>query len=77
MQRELTITIDETTYEALNRQVGQNNINAVIEELVRSRIHRVYTDAELEAGYREMAADEEAEREALEWIEGLIGDSAP
>ena len=28
----------------------------------------------LEAAYREAALDEEAEREALEWIEGTIGD---
>ncbi|MBF0550101.1 MAG: hypothetical protein HQK60_06160 [Deltaproteobacteria bacterium] len=27
-------------------------------------------------GYREMAADEEAERKALEWSEALIGDIA-
>jgi hypothetical protein len=33
-----------------------------------------YTEAELEAGYRAMAADEEREREAQEWLEGLIGD---
>lgn len=32
------------------------------------------SDAELEAGYREMAADNEAEAEALEWIEGTTGD---
>ena len=32
--------------------------------------------AEHEAGYRQMAADEEQEREALAWIEGLIGDVA-
>ncbi|MDR3324736.1 MAG: hypothetical protein LBS82_01920 [Spirochaetaceae bacterium] len=29
------------------------------------------TDAEMEAGYRAMAADEEYEREAKEWIEGM------
>ena len=29
---------------------------------------------DLEAGYAEMAADEPAEAEALDWIEGLIGD---
>jgi hypothetical protein len=29
---------------------------------------------ELEKGYREMAADVESEAEALEWIEGTIGD---
>ena len=33
------------------------------------------TDEELEAGYREMAADKEAEAEALDWIEGTIGDA--
>jgi len=31
------------------------------------------TDEELDPGYREMAADKEAEAEALEWIEGTIG----
>ena len=32
------------------------------------------TEEELEKGYREMAADKEAEAEALEWCEALIGD---
>ncbi len=32
------------------------------------------SDDELEKSYREMAADVEAEAEALEWIEGTIGD---
>jgi hypothetical protein len=32
--------------------------------------------SDLDQGYSEMAADEAAEREALEWIEGLIGDVA-
>jgi hypothetical protein len=32
------------------------------------------TDEELDAGYSEMAADKEAEGEALEWCEALIGD---
>jgi len=32
------------------------------------------TSEDLENGYREMAADEEAEAEALEWCEALIGD---
>ncbi len=32
------------------------------------------SDNELKASYREMAADTEAEAEALEWIEGTIGD---
>jgi hypothetical protein len=32
------------------------------------------SDDELEKSYRAMAADLEAEAEALEWIEGAIGD---
>ena len=32
------------------------------------------SEAELLAEYQAMAADEEHEREALEWCEGLIGD---
>ena len=32
------------------------------------------TTDELETGYSEMAADEPAEAEALDWIEALIGD---
>jgi len=31
--------------------------------------------ADLEAGYREMAADREREAEAEEWCEGLIEDA--
>lgn len=31
-------------------------------------------ELELEKGYREMAADLEAEAEALEWIEGTLED---
>jgi hypothetical protein len=34
-------------------------------------------DDELEAGYREMAKDEDAEMEAADWADALIGDSAP
>jgi len=32
------------------------------------------TEEELLRGYQEMAADEEREKEALEWSEALIGD---
>ena len=32
------------------------------------------SEAELEAGYRAMAADEEQEMEALEWVEGTLLD---
>ena len=35
----------------------------------------VVDDDEMEALYREMAADETREREALEWIEALPGEA--
>lgn len=35
---------------------------------------RTRREAELEAAVKEMAADEQAGAEALEWCEGLIGD---
>ena len=34
------------------------------------------TTAEIEADYRALAADQEREREAEEWTEGLVGDVA-
>jgi len=72
MQKKLTITLDPEVYEALHRQIGRGNISQFIESLVRP--HVMQTD--LEAAYREMAADEEREAEALEWIEAVIGDVA-
>lgn len=72
MRRKLTITVDEIVYRGLYRVVGQRHISRFIEDLVRP--HVVVGD--LEAEYRQMAADEASEAEALEWIEGVIGDVA-
>ncbi|MBF0526547.1 MAG: addiction module antitoxin [Deltaproteobacteria bacterium] len=72
MHRKLTISLDEAVYEGLYRFVGRRKISRFIEELI---LPYVQSDALL-AGYREMAADEEAEREALEWSEAVIGDIA-
>ena len=35
---------------------------------------RAQREAELDTSYKEMAADEQDNTEALEWCEGLIGD---
>jgi predicted CopG family antitoxin len=70
MQKKLTITLDEQVYEGLHKVVGRRRISKFIETLVRP--HVIGND--LEAGYRQMAADEAREAEALEWTEGLIGD---
>lgn len=70
--RKLTITVDEDVYEGLQARVGPRRVSRFLNDLARPL---VVVDAQ-EEGYRQMAADEAAEREALEWIEGLIGDVA-
>jgi hypothetical protein len=72
MRRKLTITVDEKVYEGLHRVVGRRRISRFLTELARPHV----VSDDLEAGYRAMAADEEHEREALEWIEGMVADVA-
>jgi predicted CopG family antitoxin len=72
MRKKLTITVDEVVYEGLHKVVGRRHISHFLTELARPH---VVQDA-LEDGYREMAADEEREREAMEWIENLAPDVA-
>jgi hypothetical protein len=49
-----------------------------LRETILDEAHRLMSGKrdELKAGYSEMAKDEEREREAQEWSEGLIGDQA-
>ena len=70
MHRKLTISVDEEVYDGLYREVGRHFISQFIEKLVRPHVVK----KNLEKAYREMAADEKREAEALEWSEGLIGD---
>lgn len=70
MQKKLTITIDERVYNGLRSVIGPRKISRFIEVLVRPHV----IDQDLDESYREMAADEAGEGEALEWSEGLIGD---
>ncbi|HWP00505.1 MAG TPA: hypothetical protein VNL74_07765 [Methylococcus sp.] len=72
MHKKLTITIDEAVYEGLHRIVGRGHISRFLEDLARPLV----CPEDMEAAYREMAADEAREAEALEWSEGLIGDTA-
>lgn len=65
MSRKITLTLDDELYEGLRQRAGSGDVKELIEDLLRS----VAREAELEAGYRAMAADAEREREALEWIE--------
>ena len=70
MQKKLTITVEEQVYEGLYAVVGRRNISQFINSLVRPHVLK----PDLEAAYRDMAADEAREAEALEWAEATIGD---
>ena len=74
MSRKLTITVSEDVYEGLHRTIGRRGISQFIEKLARPLV--VPQDRDIEASYRDMAADLMREQEALDWSEGLIADSA-
>lgn len=72
MKKKLTITVDEDVYAGLNSVIGRRKISEFIESLVRPHVlHK-----NLEAGYRDMAADEVREAESLEWAEATVIDVA-
>lgn len=70
MHKKLTITIDEKVYEGLYATIGEGKISQFIESLVKP--HVLHKDLEL--AYQEMASDEEREKEANAFSEGIIGD---
>jgi len=71
MNRKLTITVSEAVYEGLHRTIGRRRISQFIEKLARPHV----VPQDIEASYRDMAADQAREQEALEWCEGVVGDS--
>ena len=70
MQKKLTVTIDEEVYNGLREVIGPRKISRFIEDLVRPHVTR----KDIYAAYKEMAADEVRESEALEWAEATFGD---
>ena len=70
MQKKLTVTVDEEVYEGLREVIGPRKISRFIEDLVRPHVIK----KEIYAAYKEMAADEVRESEALEWAEATFGD---
>ncbi len=70
MQKKLTISIEQQVYEGLYRIVGKGRISKFLNDLAKPHV----VEDELEAAYREMAADEERETEAMEWSENLLSD---
>jgi predicted CopG family antitoxin len=71
MQKKLTVTIDEEVYNGLREVIGPRKISRFIEDLVRPHV----TKKDIYAAYKEMAADEVRESEALEWAEATFGDT--
>ncbi len=70
MKKKLTITVDEKIYSGLHRVIGRRKISQFIESLVSPHV----LQKDLEGGYREMAADEARELEAIEWAEATVMD---
>jgi predicted CopG family antitoxin len=72
MSKKLTIAVDDEVYEGLHNVVGRRRISRFLNDLARPHV----TGQHLAEGYRAMAADEEREREAEEWIEALTEEIA-
>jgi len=70
--KKLTITVEDEIYEGLYKRIGPRRISRFLESLARPHV----IDEDLEAAYREMAADEIREADAEEWSEGLLSDVA-
>ena len=70
MQKKLTVTIDAEVYEGLRKVIGPRKISRFIEDLVRPHVIK----KDMYAAYKEMAADQVRESEALEWAEATCGD---
>lgn len=72
MARKLTIVVEDDVYRGLHSVVGRRRISRFLNDLARPHV----MPSDLAQGYRDMAADVDREREACDWIEGLVGDVA-
>lgn len=72
MAKKLTITVDDEVYEGLKRVIGPRRISRFLSNLARPHV----IGRDIAEGYEAMAADEQREREATEWVEGLEADIA-
>jgi predicted CopG family antitoxin len=64
MHKKMTITLDEDVYEGLYRTIGKRKMSQFIEDLLRPHV----LDTTLDDGYKAMAADQERENEAMDWL---------
>ena len=72
MHKRMTITLDEDVYDGLYRLVGKRRISQFVSDILRPHV----SDTSLDGGYRDMAADDEREAEASEWLTALANDGA-
>ena len=72
MSKKLTITVEDDVYQGLHTVIGPRRISRFLNDLARPHVMR----PNLAQAYRAMAADEEREHEAREWVENLTGDIA-
>ena len=72
MSKKHTITVDDEVYTGLHSVIGRRRISRFLNDLARPHV----LQGDLAEGYKAMAADEEREREATEWVENLTGDIA-
>lgn len=70
MSKKLTITVDDEVYTGLHSVIGRRRISRFLNDLARPHV----LQGDLAEGYKAMAADEEREREATEWVENLTAD---
>jgi len=70
--RKLTITVSDEVYDGLYGKVGPGHISRFLDSLARPHV----VDTELDADYRDLAADADREAEALVWADNLAGDLA-
>jgi hypothetical protein len=71
MSHTITITLDDATYHRLQEQFGEGGIERAVEGWLRPY---TMTEAELDAEYIAMAADQEREAEASLWDAAELGD---
>ena len=64
MSKKLTITVDDDVYEGLHSVVGRRRISRFLNDLARPHV----ISREIVECYRAMAADEQHQSEALEWV---------
>ncbi|TAN58706.1 MAG: addiction module antitoxin [Rhodospirillales bacterium] len=70
--KKLTISVSEEFYAGLQRSVGRRRIGNFLEKIARPHV----IPQDLAAAYRDMAADETREEEAMEWAEATTRDLA-